>query len=167
MRNNINRHGGRRSCHRHSWSCCGFRDWLRDLAEVIKAFQYGESVANALSKLEMEFFKFQAWWVVLERIAADPRKQTPRSGRVAKATSKAPYHLPTSASPNSFMGAASIPSLTPQQLFSDCWSSARIFWNELDHSRHGMRRLTCRRTSQQRLVLEQISSRQKAATRPS
>lgn len=48
---------------------------------VTKADRYGESVANALSKLEMEFFKFQAWWVVLERLAADPRHRSAQSRR--------------------------------------------------------------------------------------
>jgi hypothetical protein len=67
----------------------GCEIWLT----VAKASQYGESVANALSKLEMEVFKFQAWWVVLERMAADPRKQAPHSGRVAKASSMSSSNL--------------------------------------------------------------------------
>ena len=56
----------------------GCEIWLT----VAKASQYGENVANALSKSEMEFYKFQAWWVVLEQMAAEPRKQTPHSSRV-------------------------------------------------------------------------------------
>lgn len=43
---------------------------------IAKAADYGQSVANALSKLEMEFFKFQAWWVVLDKLAADPRTKS-------------------------------------------------------------------------------------------
>lgn len=52
----------------------GCEIWLT----VAKASQYGESVANALSKLKMEFFKFHAWFVVLERLSADPRARSSR-----------------------------------------------------------------------------------------
>ena len=46
---------------------------------VAQAREYGEHIAKSMSKIEMEFFRFQAWWTVLETLAADPRNQHARS----------------------------------------------------------------------------------------
>ena len=133
----------------------GCKIWLT----VAKASQYGDNVANALSKLEMEFFKFQAWWVVL----VQSRWQLSLGN---KHRIQVGWDFRTSASINSFMRIAGIPSLTLQQLFRDYWSSFRSFWKRIEHSQLVCQRTSQQRLSQQNLALEQESLQQKAATKP-
>ena len=64
---------------------------------ISHASKYGRSVANALSKLEMEFFKFQAWWIVLDRLVADPRNRARRDGPAPMPSSKLLKELQRSA----------------------------------------------------------------------
>lgn len=55
---------------------------------IASARDFGDSVANAMSKLEMEFFRFQAWWMALENLARSPGHGT--------SISHSPSTLPTS-----------------------------------------------------------------------
>ncbi|KKY15326.1 hypothetical protein UCRPC4_g06383 [Phaeomoniella chlamydospora] len=42
---------------------------------VSDARDYGEDIAMSMNKLEMEFFRFQAWWTALENLAVEPRNR--------------------------------------------------------------------------------------------
>lgn len=40
---------------------------------ISQASEFGEDVANSMSKIQMEYFRFQMWWTALHNLAADSR----------------------------------------------------------------------------------------------
>jgi hypothetical protein len=38
---------------------------------ISQASEYGEDVANSMTKIQMEYFRFQMWWTALQNLAAD------------------------------------------------------------------------------------------------
>ena len=51
---------------------------------IAQAQEYGDDVARTMSKIEMEFFKFQAWWTVMDSLTMGPRAQAQSAPSLAR-----------------------------------------------------------------------------------